>query len=450
MRWFNGLRPAVRTTLLWGIALLIAVLALTLLFRPTAVAVETGVIDSGPLQSTVEGEGKTRLRERYVVSATVAGRLARVDWMENDKVQAGQVLARIDPLPLVAAIAQDQAKIGELESQRVGVSSLRPKAQSIEQARALDTAAAASLRSAQAKAAQARAELVQATRDRDRAHELYHSGSIPLADLERADLDVTTHQNELASASLDAEAAQARAAQASEAVGEVEAKVSDPDYLIGVYDAQIAATQADLQKLRSDETQTLLRAPASGRVLKVDQKSEQYVSAGSPVIEIGNPQSLEFVIELLSTDAIDVKPGAAMSVDDGSGAWQYQGRVRYVEPSAFTKISALGVEEQRVNVVGDFVGPHAGFGEAYRVEARIVTWQSPKVDRVPAAALYRCADEWCVFTIEAGRARERHVRVDHIGDAQARLVSGLQVGTRVVLHPTDKVADGTAVETPAP
>lgn len=445
VKLWTGLRQDVRTALVWAAVVIVVVAVLAWLLRPTSVAVETQKVDRGPLQSTVEGEGRTRLRQRYVVSATVAGRLARVDWMENDPVRAGQVLARIDPLPLLSAIAQDQAKIGELESQRAGVATLRPKSETIQQTQALDAAAAADQRSAQAKLAQARAELAHALRDRDRAHALYHSGSIPLADMERADLDVTTHENEVSSASLDAQAAGARAAQAHDAVGEVVAKVSDPDYLIGVYDAQIAAARADLQKLRSDETQTVLYAPASGRVLRVDQKSEQYVAAGSPVIEIGDPASLELVIELLSTDAIEVRPGAAMTVDDGSGTWRYRGKVRYIEPAAFTKISALGVEEQRVNVVGDFIGSHNGFGEAYRVDARIETWRGDDVLRVPAAALYRCGADWCVFAIDGDRARELHVRVDHIGDESARVLSGLKAGTSVIIHPPDSVSDGTHV-----
>ena len=438
-------RAGARKWTLWVVIAIVVVALIALLLRPTAVPVDTALVDRGPLQATVSGEGVTRLRERYVVSATVGGRLSRVDWTENDKVRAGEVLARIDPLPLVSAIAQDEAKIGELESQREGVGTLRPKAQTIEQARALDTAAAAAKRSADAKLAQARVELAQAIRNRDRAHDLYHAGSIPLVSLEQADLDVTTHQNEVASASLDAQAAAARAAQAHEAVGEVVAKVSDPDYLIGVYDAQIAAAQADLQKLRGDESRTVLYSPVAGRVLKVDQKSEQYVNAGSPVIEIGDPNSLELVIELLSTDAIQVRPGSSMTIDDGSGTWLYRGRVRYVEPAAFAKVSALGVEEQRVNVVGDFVGSHAGFGEAYRVEARIVTWRGDDVVRVPSAALYRCEGDWCVYVDDAGRARERHVRIDHIGDTQAQVLAGMNPGTRVILHPTDTIADGTRI-----
>jgi HlyD family secretion protein len=445
MHGFTTLDPRARRRLVWIGGVVLVIVLLAWFFHPTSVPVEIGIVDAGPLQSTVEGEGKTRVRERYIVSATIAGRLSRVDWMENDKVRAGQVVARIDPLPLLSAIAEDQAKIGELESQRAGVNTLRPKSQTIAAARAQSAAANADERSAESAFAEARAELAQAIRDRDRAHMLYHGGGISLAEMQRADLDVTTHENQVAAASLNAKAADARAAQAAQAVGEVVAKVSDPDYLIGVYDAQIAATQADLAKLKADEIRTVLYSPVDGRVLRVDQKSEQYVAAGSPVIEIGNPQSLELVIELLSTDAINVRPGADMSIDDGSGTWRYRGRVRYVEPAAFTKISTLGVEEQRVNVVGDFTGPHAGFGDAFRVDARIVTWQSSDVRRVPSAALFRCGSDWCVFVVQNGQAREQHVQVDHIGDVAAQVLGGLNSETQVILRPTDKIANGTRV-----
>src|SRR5271166_3437030 len=328
----------------------LVLLALFVMLRPPPVPVETAAVARGPLQSVVEGEGKTRVRQRYVVSATVAGRLRRVDFMENDPVSGGEVVARIDPLPVLSAIAQDEARLGEIQANRAGVSTLRPKSETIAQARSRVDAAVADQRVARAHLVEARSALAQSQRDRARAEKLYAGGYIPQADREKADLDASTKQSEADAAALDAQAADARLAEAQQAVGEVEAKVSDPDYLLGVYDSQIASTQADLRKLREDANQTVLRAPVAGRVLRVIQKSEQFVAAGSPVIEIGDPQSLELVIELLSTDAIDVQPGADISLDDGSGTYRYTGRVRYVEPSAFTKISALGVEEQRVNV----------------------------------------------------------------------------------------------------
>jgi HlyD family secretion protein len=445
---FTHLPPAVRMRWIVAGASVLVLTVLFVMLRPPPVIVDIGMVDRGPLRSIVQGEGKTRVRQRYVVSATVAGRLRRVDFMENDAVGAGEIVARIDPLPVLSSIAQDEARLGEIQAQRAGVSTLRPKSETIAQAHARADAAAADQRVAEARLVEARSQLAQALRDRARAEKLYAGGYIPLADREKADLDASTRQSDVDAAGLAAQAADARLAESKQAVGEVEAKVSDPDYLLGVYGAQIAATQADLRKLREDANQTVLRAPVAGRVLRVIQKSEQFVAAGSPVIEVGDPRSLELVIELLSTDAIDVRPGTDISLDDGSSTWRYAGRVRYVEPSAFTKISALGVEEQRVNVIGDFTGAHAGFGDAYRVEARIVTWQAPDVLRVPSAALFRCENDWCVFTVEGGRARQRHVTVDHIGDTAAQLLTGLSEGASVILHPSDRIADGTGVSAP--
>jgi HlyD family secretion protein len=447
---FTDLTHATRMRWLIIGAAVLVLTALFVMFRPPPVPVESAAVDRGPLRSVVAGEGKTRVRQRYVVSATVAGRLRRVDFMENNPVRAGQIVARIDPLPVLSSIAQDEARLGEIQAQRSGVSTLRPKSETIAQARSRADAAVADQRVARAHLVEARSQLAQALRDRARAEKLYAGGYIPLADREKAELDASTRQSEVDAAALAAQAADARLSESQQAVGEVEAKVSDPNYLLGVYDAQIAATQADLRKLREDVNQTVLRSPVAGRVLRVVQKSEQFVAAGSPVIEIGDPRSLELVIELLSTDAIDVQPGADISLDDGSSTWRYTGRVRYVEPSAFTKISALGVEEQRVNVIGDFTGAHAGFGDAYRVEARIVTWQDPDVLRVPSAALFRCENDWCVFTVEGGRARRHRVTVDHIGDTAAQLLSGLSAGASVILHPTDRIADGTRVSASRP
>ncbi len=436
-----------RTRVLLAVLVLAVLAALVYVFRPQAVPVDVQAVDRGPLQAVVEGEGKTRVRERYVISATVGGRLGRVSLLEGDRISQGTIIARIDPLPLLSAIAQDEARIGEIEARRAGVGTLRPKSAAIAQAQARETSALADQQAARAKLQEARAQLDQALRDRERARKLYSQGGISRADLENSELSASIRQSEFNAAILEAESAGARAAEAKGGLAEVVAKVNDPDYLLTVYDAQLAATRADLQKLRDDASRTVIRAPTSGRILRVLQKSEQFVAAGTPIVEIGNASDLELVIELLSTDAVEVTPGAVISVDDGSNTWRYQGRVRYVEPSAFTKISALGVEEQRVNVIGDITGTHAGLGDAYRVEARIATWQAKAALRVPAAALFRCDDQWCVFSVEGGRARRRRVVVDHVGSGDAQLKSGLSEGDVVILHPSDKIADGVRVST---
>ena len=418
---------------------------LVVAFRPSAVPVEVGLVDRGPLQSFVEGEGKTRVRNRYVVSSEVAGRLSRVELVEGEPVKAGQVVARVDPLPLLSAIAQDEARLSEIQAQRAGVGTLRPKTESVAQAHARADSAQADWEAAKAKLEEAKAQLAQAVRDRDRARKLYAQGGIARADLENAELAASTRQSEFNAALLGTESAGARVDEARNGVAEIVAKQSDPDYLLNVYDAQIEATQADLRKLRQDASRTQLRSPVTGRVLRVAQKSEQFVNAGTPVLEIGDPKAIEIVVELLSTDAVAVRPGAAMSIDDGSGAWQFHGRVRYVEPSAFTKVSALGVEEQRVNVIGDFVGASRGIGDAYRVEARIVTWEAGDTLRLPASALFRCQDQWCVYRLHGRKAAKSRVTVDHIGAQYAQLLAGLEAGTRVIVYPSDKIGDGTRI-----
>jgi HlyD family secretion protein len=187
-----------------------------------------------------------------------------------------------------------------------------------------------------------------------------------------------------------------------------------------------------------------LKSPVNGRVLRVLQESERSILAGSPVVEIGDPANLEIVIDLLSTDAVRVKPGAAMTLDGGEGRI-LRARVRTVEPSAFTKISALGVEEQRVNVVGDLEEPAGRLGDAYRVEASITLWEGKGVLKVPAAALFRRGAGWSVFVAEGGRARLRNVEIGHRNPAEAQVLGGLKEGEKVVLYPSDRIEDGVRV-----
>jgi HlyD family secretion protein len=188
-------------------------------------------------------------------------------------------------------------------------------------------------------------------------------------------------------------------------------------------------------------------APTDGVVLKRLHESEAVVPSGEPLIEIGDPHRLEIVADLLSTDAVRVKPGARAIIEQWGGEQKLAARVRRIEPGGFTKVSALGVEEQRVNVILDFVDPQAGatLGDAYRVEVRIVTWESPKVEQVPTSALFRERDRWAVYTIDGGRARRTIVDIGHQTAQEAEVVSGLSDGARVILHPGDTLADGARV-----
>jgi HlyD family secretion protein len=180
-------------------------------------------------------------------------------------------------------------------------------------------------------------------------------------------------------------------------------------------------------------------------VLRVLEESERSVAPGTPLLEIGDPTSLEIVVDVLSTDAVRIEPGAAVLVEEWGGAGTLLARVRRVEPSGFTKVSALGVEEQRVNVVADFEDSVGGLGDGYRVEARIVVWEAAGVLKAPTSALFRSGEVWCVFAVEGGRARRREVSVGQRGPFESEILAGLEPGVALILHPSDQVDNGVRV-----
>jgi HlyD family secretion protein len=183
-----------------------------------------------------------------------------------------------------------------------------------------------------------------------------------------------------------------------------------------------------------------------GRVLRVIEKSERVVTSGTPIVVVGDPSKLEVVVDLLSTDAVKVRPGTAMLLENWGGEAAIRARVRTVEPSAFTKVSALGIEEQRANVVADFVDPPAPLGDGYRVEARIIIWEAESVLKVPSSALFRHGDGWSVFVVESGNAVRREVEIGHRSQFEAEVLKGIEEGAQVVLHPTNQISDGSRVE----
>ena len=189
-----------------------------------------------------------------------------------------------------------------------------------------------------------------------------------------------------------------------------------------------------------------LRSPVRGRVLRVIEKSERVVTSGTPIIIVGDPHKLEIVVDLLSTDAVKLKPGAAMLLENWGGEAPIRARVRTVEPSPFTKVSALGIEEQRANVVADFVDPPGPLGDGYRVEVRIITWETDVVLKVPTSALFRNGDGWSVFAVENGKAIRREVEIGHRSQFEAEVLKGIEEGAAVIAHPTNQIADGARVE----
>jgi HlyD family secretion protein len=372
-------------------------------FMPRAQPVDISEVKRAPLAVTVEEEGKTRVMERYQVTAPVAGYARRSGLKAGDAVAAGQVLAVIEP---ARAVALDP----------------RTRAQAQAQVRAAQAAQAAAEQNAVA--ATAAAQLAQ--QERSRAESLRASNFISAQALDTARSAET----------------RARAVQQA-AIHSVRVARFELDT------ARAAVASSD--RLQGGGTADVLqvRAPVAARVLKLLQESEGAVAAGQPLLEIGNPDSLEVEVDVLSTHAVKIVPGAKVILDRWGGEQAVAGTVRVVEPSGFTKISALGVEEQRVRVIVDFAAPREAWqrlGDGYRVEARFVLWEADDVLQLPTSALFREGEGWAVFAVEGGRARLTQVETGQRAGLATQVLSGLAAGTRVVSHPDDKIDDGTRVK----
>jgi HlyD family secretion protein len=438
------MKPFLRRVL-WLLAACGVLVGVVVAFRPSPVRVDLGYVSRAPLQVSIDAEGKTRVQQRYVVSAPVAGRLARIGYEAGDTVERDAVIASIDPLPLDAAVREAQARLAEWNAQREGVATLRPKQDALSQARAQIAAAQAAQRETEARIDKAMAALEQARRERQRAMRLEAVGAISHGEREIVELLETTRAKEYESAQLESQRAVAEVKAAQAALAVLEAQRSDPDYLLDVYKARIASVEAELARLQDDAARTEIRSPVQGQVLRVYEEHARMVPAGTPLVEIGDLAALELVIDILSTDAVRVQSGATVRVEHWGGEQNLLARVRRVEPAAFTKISALGVEEQRVNVIADFVNPPGALGDGYRVEARIVVWQAEDVLQVPASALSRCADAWCVFVVANDMAQRRQVNVGQRNGFEAEILAGLRTGEAVVLHPSEHLNDGSRV-----
>jgi HlyD family secretion protein len=391
-----------------AIAVLAAAIgALVYALLPQPVAVDSVVIARGAMRVTVDEEGKTRIREIYRISAPIAGKVQRSGRKVGDDVIAGEtpvaVIRPSDP-PFL-----DRRTRQELE--------------------AAVSAARAAIAHAETEVRKARTELKFAESDFERSKSLSRTNVISERAMERSALDVEVRKDALAAAeaSLDLRKRELDSAQA---------RLIGPED-IGVYAIDPSSCCVEVH------------APVSGRVLKIVTESEQVVQAGALLLEVGDPKDLEIVVELLSSDAVKVAAGNDATIEDWGSDRSLKARVRRVEPSGFTKVSALGIEEQRVNVVLDIVEPPEAWtelGHDFRVFARIVVWQSDDVLRVPLGALFRSGSAWSVFRIEEGRARLVPVEIGQRNAEMAEVTGGLGESDRVVLHPSDRVGDGVAVE----
>jgi len=378
----------------WSMAAIAAVAALAYLFAPAPLAVDVATAARRALLVTVDEDGETRARDRYVVSAPVAGRVARIALREGDAIARDQVVAQLWTLPLSAREREEQTS-------------------RIVAAEALAQEAAERVRRAETDHAQAR-------RDRERSEQLARTGIVSAQDTEQAVLAERMRANALEEARFRERSAIAEA------------------------EAARAARLALSEEQTGPEGSIRLRSPVDGRVLRIPERSERVVTAGTPLVTVGDPARLEIVIDVLTTEAVKVRPGMAVLLEDWGGERTLSARVRVVEPFAFTKVSALGVEEQRVNVVADFVDDPGPLGDAYRVDARIVVWQG-EVLAVPASAVFRRGDGMAAFVVEGGRARRRAVTVGHRGADDVEIVAGLDAGDVVIRHPPNAVDDGVRV-----
>lgn len=377
-------------------AVLVALSAIAL--RPQPVAVEVGTVSFGSLEVTEEDQAETRSHDRYVVAAPVAGRLLRVLLRDGDTVTDGQAVATLAPVPL----------------------STRER----DEGTARVDAAAAALRAAQAQLQHALEDLAQARREEIRLQALVPQGLASTQALDQARTAVTTLGMEVTAArnrgtSAAAELRGARAALAA-----------------------LATTSGGRAAAGSYLT---LYAPAAGKVLRVIEQSERVLPSGAPVLIIGDLAHLEVVMEMLSSQAVRVSPGMPALLLAWGGDHPIRARVRLVEPYAFTKISALGVEEKRTNVILDFVDPPGALGDGYRVIARIIVWSSPHVLQAPLSAIFRCDSGWCAFALDGGRAKLRHIRIGHQSEEAVEVLSGLEDGEKVIRHPPNELADGARV-----
>ena len=413
--------------------------------RPRPLEVDLATAVEQPLQVTVQAEGRTRVRDRFVVAAAVSGELQRLQLEPGDPVQAGDTIAQIDPLPLTSQVKATQARLRAAEGELAGVDRQRPKSAALTQAQDRIAATQAVEKQAQARVTQAQAALAQAQRERDRTAALYAQGGISRQDLESQQLTVTQRQQDLEAARQAVTQARAEIAAAKAAWQVLAAEQRDPDYLLQVYQGQIDALEAELVNLADAARRTTLTAPASGQVLTVLEPSRRYVSAGTPLLSLGDPSDLELVADLLSTDAVQVKPGAQVLINRWGGDQVLQGQVKRIEPAAFTQVSALGVEEQRVNVVIELDKPPATLGDGFQVQVEIVVWETSKALQVPISALFRCQNDWCAFVANRGRAQRRQLELGHRSQTAAVVEAGLTAGERVILYPSDQVAPGTRV-----
>lgn len=371
-------------------------------FWPQPVFVEAVAVTRAPLTVTIEEEGRTRVIDRYIISAPVDGVTCRMHLNVGDPVEQGQVLLSISPL----------------ESQV-----LDPRSHAEAEARV--AAAKSALASAVDQAASARATSVFYTSEVKRMRPLAEKGVISRSAFDKAEMDVLT---------------------ATAAMRSVNHAVEVARYELQAAETALKYTAGT--ETRDNAVKVPVVSPIDGKILKVSRECEGPVRTGEVLLEVGDPSILEVEVDVLSADAVKIKPGMQMLFDRWGGEHPLEGMVRSIEPVGFTKISALGVEEQRVLIIADFTSPPAlwqRLGDGYRVEARFILWHNDDVLQVPASSLFRYNNGWAVFVVVNGRAERREVKVGQRNGLIAQILEGVKEGETVINHPSDEVEDGRRV-----
>ena len=373
--------------------IVVVLVLIVLMMRPSSVSVDTAMVQHGTLSIQVEEQGRTRARQRYSVAAPVSGQLLRPDVQVGQRVQEGDVLVRIAP---------------PLEDPRTEAT-----------ARAELAAAQARQRETEAMLEETRGNYQRTLSEAQRRSELYGKGLISIEE-----------RNQYAQ---NADAAKARLASAEASLAAARARVqSARSQLLGMNDV--------------DEGMVDVQAPVSGQVLQIFEESARVIQAGSPLFELSAGNALELVIDVLTQDAVTIQPGDPIEVVGWGLNTTLHGVVRYIEPRAYTKVSTLGVEEQRVNVIGDLSEPPDSLGAEYRIHAAIVTWSGEGVLLIPTSAIFRRSGAWHTFVIDSGVARLQKLELGQRGTEQAEVLAGVQEDAQVILFPSDLIEDGVRVE----
>ncbi|RED17798.1 efflux RND transporter periplasmic adaptor subunit [Parasphingopyxis lamellibrachiae] len=389
----------------WRWAILIAalfILGLGYSFWPEAVPVDTGEVTRGPMTVGITDDGVTRVHDAYIVSAPVSGYVTRIEIEPGDRVVAREtIIARMAGRP---STPLDTRSRRELQN-------------------ALAAARAAE-RSARARTQSAIASLDLARRELARAEALAERGFLPQSRLDAARTEAAARGAALA-------AARANVEQNRSEVGRIRASLNEPATGTPTGSGPVA-----------------VRSPTSGTILRILHESEGVVAEGTPLVEIGDPEQIEIVVDLLSREAVRVRPGAPVAITRWGGEEVLAGRIRRIEPFGELKISALGIEEQRVNVIIDFNEPLesiARLGHGYQVDATITVWSREDALRVPIGAIFRSGADWHVYVVSGGRAVERPVEIGHINDEHAEVLGGLDEDEEVIVNPGNRVADGRRI-----